>query len=178
MRFIFHGRHMEVTEALQEYAARKIRRAATVAPFEEAVVTFSVNRHKQHTHRVEVLLKLDGATMRAEEGTGDMYQALDAVADKLERRLRKLKEKLRRRVRRGGGTATAAVAVEEERFAEEEPFDIARVKRVQLKPMDVEEAILELNLLDHSFHVFVNGATQTTEVVYRRHDGTYGLITS
>ncbi|MCD1258594.1 ribosome-associated translation inhibitor RaiA [Paenibacillus athensensis] len=176
MRFIFHGRHMEVTEALQTYAERKIRRAATIAPCEEAVVTFSVNRHKQHTHRVEVLLRLDGAVLRAEEDTGDMYEALDAVADKLERRLRKLKEKLRRRGRRGAEAGPEPM--EAVRLDDEEAFAIARVKRVQLKPMDIEEAILELNLLDHSFHVFVNGATQATEVVYRRHDGTYGLITS
>jgi putative sigma-54 modulation protein len=175
MRFIFHGNQMEVTDALKQYAEHKIKRVETIAAVEEAVVTFTVNGHKHNTQKVEVMLHLEGGTLRAEERTGDMYASLDDVADKLERKLRKLKEKLRRRFRRGG---LPALALDTRPEQDMEPFDIARVKRVSLKPVDLEDAILEMNLLDHNFHVFINSDTRSTEVVYRRFDGTYGLITS
>ncbi|MCZ8514792.1 ribosome-associated translation inhibitor RaiA [Paenibacillus filicis] len=175
MNFIFHNKQMEVTDALKEYAEQKIRRVETIAPVEEAVVTFIVNGHKHDTHKVEVILHLEGGLIRAEERTGDMYASVDEVAEKLERKLRKLKEKLRRRVRRGGLPELALDRLPEE---ETEPYEIVRVKRVGLKPVDLEEAILEMNLLDHNFHVFINSVTRSTNVVYRRIDGTYGLITS
>lgn len=175
MNFIFHGKQMELTDALKEYAEHKIRRVETIAAIEEAVVTFIVSGHKHDTHKVEVILRLEGGLIRAEECTGDMYASVDEVADKLERKLRKLKEKLRRRFRRGGLPELASASLPEE---ETEPYEIARVKRVGLKPVDLEEAILEMNLLDHNFHVFVNSVTNSTDVVYKRVDGTYGLITS
>lgn len=166
---------MEVTDTMKQYAEQKIRRTESIAEIEEAVVTFIVSGHKQDTHKVEVMLRLEGGVVRAEERTDDMYASVDAVADKLERKLRKLKEKLRRRLRRGGLPELASTTQAEE---EENPFEIARVKQVSLKPVDVEEAILEMNLLDHNFHVFINSATRSTDVVYKRIDGTYGLITS
>jgi len=176
MRFIFHGKHMEVTEALKQYAEQKISRVETVEPVEEAVVTFTVRGHKDDDmHKVEVMLRLEGGTVRAEERTEDMYASIDAVADKLVRRLRKLKEKLRRRYRRGSVKELAANAEPEE---EQDPFAIARVKQLNLKPIDVEDAILEMNLMDHNFYVYVNRHTNATEVVYKRVDGTYGLITT
>jgi putative sigma-54 modulation protein len=175
MRFLFHGKQMEVTDALKQYAEQKIRRTETVAEIEEAVVTFIVSGHKHDTHKLEVMLRLGGGVIRAEERTDDMYASVDAVADKLERKLRKLKEKLRRRQRRGGLPELASASWLED---ETDPYEIARVKRVGLKPVDVEEAILEMNLLDHNFHVFINSVTRSTDVVYRRVDGPYGLITS
>lgn len=175
MRFLFHGKQMEVTDAMKQYAEQKIRRTELVAQVDEAVVTFIVGGHKPDTHKVEVLLRLEGGVVRAEERTDDMYASIDAVADKLERKLRKLKEKMRRRLRRGGMPEFASNTQVEEEL---NPFEIVRVKQVGLKPVDVEEAILEMNLLDHNFHVFINSATRSTDVVYKRIDGTYGLITS
>lgn len=175
MRFIFHGKHMDVTEALKQYAEQKISRVETVEPVEEAVVTFTVRGHKDDMHKVEVMLRLESGTIRAEERTEDMYASIDAVADKLARRLRKLKEKLRRRFRRG---SMKELAVNTELEEEQDPFAIARVKQLSLKPIDVEDAILEMNLLDHNFYVYINRHTNATEVVYKRVDGTYGLITT
>lgn len=175
MLFLFHAKQMELTDALKHYSEQKLGRLETMAPIEEAVVMFSINGHKRDTHKVEVTLRMDGAAFRAEVRTDDMYASLDEVADKLERKLRKLKEKIRRRLRRGGLDSLA-----EDTLPEEEPavFEIGRVKRINLQPIEVEEAILELNMLDHNFYVFINSSTQSTEVVYKRYDGTYGLITS
>ncbi|MFC0212211.1 ribosome hibernation-promoting factor, HPF/YfiA family [Paenibacillus chartarius] len=178
MQIIIHGKHIAVTEALKQYVEHKLRRLDTLAAASEAVVTIAVGGHK-HEHKVEVTLRLDGAVIRAEERTDDMYTSIDKVADKLERKLRKLKEKLRRRLRRGTGRAEEGMMAADAELGEEQaPFEIGRVKRLELKPVDVEDAILEMNLLDHQFHVFINRKTQATEVVYRRLDGTYGLITA
>ena len=175
MRFVFHGKQMEVTDALKRYAEQKLGRTETLAPVEEAVVTFSVSGHKDDTHKVEVMLHLEGARVRAEVRSGDMYASVDEVADKLERKLRTLKEKIRRLRRR------AAIPVPAAEMMSDDPspsFEITRVKQLELKPTDVEEAILEMNLMDHNFHVFLNSVTSSTEVVYKRIDGTYGLITT
>ena len=183
MKFLIRGRNVEVTEALREYAAKKIGRVERYfesPPTSEVHVTLSVNKNK---HTVEVTIPVSGVTLRAEEKSEDMYASIDLVSDKLERQIRKHKTRVNRKVRQEGTQravfkefyeqAAAARAIEEE-----EPFEVVRTKRFALKPMKMEEAILQMNLLGHSFYVFANADTSGINVVYKREDGRYGLIES
>jgi putative sigma-54 modulation protein len=107
--------------------------------------------------------------LRGEEATPDMYASVDLVVEKLEKQVEKFKGRLGKRLR----TAEARDAEAEE---QEDPFRVVRVKRFAIKPMQVEEAVMQMNLLGHSFFVFSNAETQEVNVVYRRKDGNYGLI--
>ncbi|MBB3113337.1 putative sigma-54 modulation protein [Paenibacillus phyllosphaerae] len=175
-----HGKHLTVTPALQEYADRKIGPAQTW--FDEPVsihVSLSVQGHKQE-NAVEVTIPYHSMVFRAEVRHVDMYAAIDEVADKIERILRKYKERARRKLRAQSRALAhhlqqgraVPVAVEEA----DDDFPIMKVKRIDMKPVDIQEAILQMNMTDHSFHLFHNRETNRMEVVYRRKDGTYGHL--
>jgi putative sigma-54 modulation protein len=170
------GRNLEVTEALRRYTEKKLSRLGKYFTLPlRAQVAMRVERGR---HIVEVTIPLDGITLRAEESSGDMYASLDLVVDKLERQVRKFKTRINRKARRTGVEERRPLVMEEgeEDEAEGEEDGVVRVKRFALKPMDVEEAILQLNLLGHDFFVFRNGTTGAVNVVYRRREGGYGLI--
>ncbi|HUC92023.1 MAG TPA: ribosome-associated translation inhibitor RaiA [Paenibacillus sp.] len=180
MKYNIRGQHILVTDALREHVEKKLSRLERYfeAPFTSEVnVTLSVTKNRQG---VEVTIPLRGVMLRAEEKHDDMYAAVDLVVDKLERQIRKHKTKVNRKFRMDGGLKTlfredsAAVSV----LDEEEELDVGvvRTKRHTLKPMDVEEAILQMNMVGHSFYVFANAETKEVNVVYRRDDGKYGLI--
>ena len=116
--------------------------------------------------------------LRAEERHNDMYAAIDLVTDKLERQIRKHKTKVNRKLRDREKEAKLAAPVPSGAAAAEddEEFEIVRTKHFSLKPMDSEEAILQMNLLGHNFFIFTNAETNRTNIVYRRKDGKYGLI--
>lgn len=182
MKFNIRGQNLPVTEALRDYADKKLSRLDKYfeAPLaSDAQVTLSVIKNKQV---VEVTIPLPGIMLRAEERHDDMYAAMDLVIDKLERQIRKHKTKVNRKVRQDRGmkalfSEDAAVNVSvAEAEADEEEFELVRTKRHALKPMDVQEAILQMNLLGHNFFVFANADTKEANVVYRREDGRYGLI--
>lgn len=132
--------------------------------------------------KVEVTIPMTDLALRAEVHNEDMYNAVDLAASKLERQIRKHKTKVNRKFREqgakkhlfAGGNGTADVAVQDDEEIDE--TEIVRQKRFNLKPMDSEEAILQMNMLGHSFFVFTNAETNLTNVVYRRNDGKYGLI--
>lgn len=132
-------------------------------------------------HTVEVTIPLPGLVLRAEDESDDMYASIDAVVDKLERQIRKHKTKLNRKFRQEGSLKTlfvedpaGGVAVAED--AELDELEVVRTKRFLLKPMDVEEAILQMNMVGHNFFVFSNIDNEEVNVVYKRNDGKYGLI--
>ena len=133
----------------------------------EAQVTYSV-RHGEET--VEITIISNGTIFRAEEGADTFRTALDSAMDALDRQIRKNKTKLEKRMRSG-----AYAAIAEEEAAEDTPF-VIRTKTYPFKPMSVEEAILQMNLIGHQFFVFVDQHTEKTCVVYLRKDGDYGLI--
>jgi len=185
MKFHIRGKNVEVTDALREYAEKKLGRLERyfeVPPTSEGAITLSVNKNK---HTVEVTIPFSAVTLRAEEKSEDMYASIDLVIDKLERQIRKHKTRVNRRVRQEGTQravfkesfeqASTVRVLEEE---EEGPYEVVRTKRFQLKPMDMEEAILQMNLLGHNFYVFANSETSGVNVVYKREDGRYGLIES
>lgn len=182
MNFNIRGENIEVTRALREYAEKKIGKLARYfdTPLATDVhVTLSVVRGEQI---VEVTIPLKGVLLRAEERSGDMYASIDLVVDKLERQIRKHKTKINRKFRQDGSLRSLLKEnVEEEGSAangsaEEEEFEVVRTKRFEMKPMNVEEAILQMNLIGHNFFVFSNMETDEINVVYRRNDGKYGLI--
>lgn len=140
----------------------------------EATVTFSVERGRC---RAEVTLNNNGFYYRASELTNDMRASIDSACAAIERQIRKNKTRLEKRLR-DGALEDIAVEFTPEVPDEVEPdsFEIVRTKRVSLKPMTAEEAILQMNMLDHEFFAFINQEDDSFSVVYRRKNGGYGLI--
>ncbi|MCM3004555.1 ribosome hibernation-promoting factor, HPF/YfiA family [Priestia koreensis] len=181
MLYNIRGENIEVTPAIKDYVEKKIsklERYFNDTPKSEVYVNLKVYNNDQ---KIEVTIPMSDLVLRAEETNTDLYAAIDLVVDKLERQIRKHKTKLNRRVREKGGAKhvfanlegeATAVAVQED----EDDLELVRNKRFDLKPMDSEEAILQMNMLGHSFFVFTNAETNSTNVVYRRKDGRYGLI--
>jgi len=167
---------MEVTPALQDYLEKRLGKLEKYFESDiEANITMSIARE---SHIVEVTISIDGLLLRGEEVSPDMYASVDSVVDKLERQIHKHKTKINRKLRQQGvkelSEQLAPAPVEEEE--EETEPGIVRTKRFVMKPMQVEEAILQMDLLGHSFFVFNNAETEELNVIYKRKDGNYGLI--
>jgi len=182
MKYNIRGQRMEVTDALRDYVGKKLGRLERyfeASPESDVQVTLSVTKGQ---HAIEVTIPLPGVMLRAEEKRDDMYASVDFVVDKLERQIRKHKTKLNRKFRQAttgrlfkeeaGGTNVATALMHDE----EDNLELVRTKRFAMKPMDVEEAILQMNMVGHNFYVFANSDTKEVNVVYRRSDGRYGLI--
>jgi len=183
MKYNIRGENLEVTGAIRDYVEKKIsklERYFETPPTSEVHVNLSVYNDEQ---RIEVTIPMTDLLLRAEENHNDLYAAIDLVVDKLERQIRKYKTKVNRKSRQKGAPkhifaelekeATQAVLEADE---DEDEIDIVRTKRFDLKPMDSEEAVLQMDMLGHAFYVFTNAITNDTNVVYRRKDGKYGLI--
>ena len=170
MNIIVTGRHLEVTPALKDYSEKKIKRFDRyLSNIAEAVVTLSVEKYR---HKVEVLLKVNGVLIQAEGITGDVYSSIDEVAEKLERQIKKYKEKL---VSHRKSEGKPGIEEAEETI----PADVGRIiknKRFELKPMSPDEAAMQMELLDKDFFVFTNDNSGDINVIYRRRDGNFGLI--
>ncbi len=180
MRFSFTGRNVSVTDALKERAESKIGRMERLLPNDAEVnVTFSVSKLN---NKVEVTIPLRKRILRAEVVSTDMYASIDEVVDILEKQINKYKGRLRDRSRKDGSFKEEySYMVGSTPTAEAEgngtnTIIIEKNKRFALKPMDAEEAVMEMELLGHSFYAFRNGKTDEVNVVYKRNDGTYGLI--
>jgi putative sigma-54 modulation protein len=167
MNVIINGRHLEITPALRSYAEEKIGRFDKyLSNITEAVVTLSVEKY---THRAEVLLKVNGVQIQAEGNTGEVYSAIDEVVEKLEKQVVKHKEK-QHDYRKGEKKTGEVGAGSAERGV------IIKHMHVDKKPMNPEEAVSEMELLQKSFFVFTNDRSGDMNVVYRLNDGNYGLI--
>ncbi len=167
MNIIVNGRHLEITEALRNYAVEKIGKFEKyLSNINEAIVTLSVEKYR---HKAEVLLKVNGVMIQAEGTTGEVYSAIDGVVEKLEKQVLRYKEKLQSH-RKGEKRTIAATHKEEEKGR------IIKHKKFDMKPMSPDEAVHHMELLDKDFFVFVNDASGAINVVYRRKDGNYGLI--
>lgn len=167
MQVAVRGRNIEVTSALRDYVEKKLSK---VEKFVDHPVSAQVNLYVERgRHIIEVTADLNGLVLRGEEATGDMYASVDLVADKLEKQVQKYRARLRRR-------SPVATAAPEEDAAAELDGKVVKTKRFPVKPVPVEEAILQMDLLSHDFFVFVNSETHKVNVLYRRHDGDYGLL--
>ncbi len=175
MQLIIKGKNVEVTDWLRQYVEKKIGKLDRYLPtITEARVELSVEKAKSAQDRqvVQVTVRSNGAILRAEERSDDMFASIDSVLDKMYRQIARYKGK---RYGRGRAPQGERVPLEEER-EEEEPPRIVRVKRFALTPMDQDEAIEQMELLGHDFFVFFNVEDNAVNVVYRRRDGHYGLL--
>ena|SRR5688572_20116233 len=162
----------------REYAAKKL--GGLDRYFHQAHKVEMVHREDRSGHRVEITVFADGFTIRGEDTESTVQAAIDVVHDKLERRLRKLKTRLVDSHRRRGSTPPPALELVETEDQGEMIsngyLDVRETKRFPLKPMAVEEAALQMEMVDHPFFVFKNEVSGQVEVLYRRNDGRYGLI--
>jgi putative sigma-54 modulation protein len=178
MKITISGKNMDISQALRNQVNKKVGKLERYfKPGTEAQVTLSVEKNRRI---VEVTIPFNGILIRAEESTENMYASIDLVLDKLERQIHKYRTKLERNFR------TGAFANEKLEFSiapqpaldisDDDELKIVRTKRFPVKPMSIEEALMQMDLLGHSFFVFSNSETDEVNVVYKRHDGKYGLI--
>jgi len=166
------GRHIEATEALKQYAQEKFSRLEKYLPkTSQTVVTLSVVK-KVH-HIAEAVIKSNGVLIQASEETEEMYSAIDLLVEKIERRVRRYKEKL---VDHKHQTNKAAALAPSASSQEERIPQIIKIKRFDLKPMLPEEAVMQMELLDKDFFIFSNVGSGHINVIYKRKDGNVGLI--
>ena len=176
MKFNIRGENIEVTQAIREYVEKKIsklERYFDTPPTSNVHVNLSVYNDEQE---IEVTIPMTGLLLRAEEQHTDLYAAIDLVVDKLERQIRKHKTKINRKFRHKDSMHNIFIDAANENEEEDNEIEIVRTKRFNLKPMDSEEAILQMDMLGHEFFVYTDAETNATNVVYRRRDGKYGLI--
>ncbi|UJL45334.1 ribosome-associated translation inhibitor RaiA [Virgibacillus sp. NKC19-16] len=181
MKFNIRGENLEVTAAIREYTEKKIsklERYFDTPPASDVHVNLSVYNDEQ---RIEVTIPMTDLLLRGEVQHVDLYAAIDLVVDKLERQIRKYKTKVNRKFRQEGSPKHVFAELEREANSiateeDDDEIEIVRQKRFNLKPMDSEEAVLQMDMLGHAFYVFTNADTNDTNVVYRRKDGKYGLI--
>ena len=176
MKFTFTEKRMDSSEELRAYSMRKIGKLDRFFKNEaDAYVTFSVERGR---FLAEITIRSNGLFYRASELTNDMYASVDSGVAAIERQIRRNKTRLEKKLREGALEAEqipAYVSAAEEE--EKDEFKIVRSKRFSIKPMSPEEAILQMNLLDHEFFVFRNmEENDAFSIVYKRKQGGYGLI--
>ncbi|GAD15545.1 ribosome hibernation-promoting factor, HPF/YfiA family [Lentilactobacillus otakiensis] len=178
--FNIRGENIEVTQAIRDYVEKRISKLEKY--FEKdmkntAHVNLKVYPDKQA--KVEVTIPLPYLTLRAEEMSNDLYASVDLVTDKLERQIRKYKTKVNRKSREKGFKNLEFAPVEDTSSSDsddESKFQVVRTKQLALKPMDNEEAILQMDMLGHDFFIYEDAETSGINIVYRRNDGRYGLI--
>ena len=170
MRFIITGRNIVVTDALRTAVEEKLGKLEHYfTPETKVIVTLSVEKERQ---KIEVTIPVKGSIIRSEQVSNDMYVSIDLVEEIIERQLKKYKTKIVDSKQSGGFTPEYI----SEDTEDENELQIVKTKRFGIKPMDPEEACLQMELLGHSFYVFCNAETDEVNVVYKRKDGKFGLI--
>lgn len=177
MKFVFTDKKVNLPNKVHAYAEKKVGKLDRYFKADtEAAVVFSVEKGRNN---VELTIRSGGTIIRVAESTSDMFATIDAAVSSVERQLRKNKSRLEKRLRQDA--FSRSVDVEEiSSFApetDEEEFKIVRTKRFPIKPMTVDEAVLQMNLVDHTFFAFKDvDQDGRFAVVYKRNDGGYGLI--
>ena len=169
MKYNIRGEKLEVTEAIKDYVINKLSKMEKYFSNPKDVnvkVLFSVRGREQ---KVEVTINAISFDLRAEVSHADMYAAIDLVVDKLETQMRKLKSKLVSKDRTN-------IVYEDDESILEEDLEVVKRKKVYLKPMDEEEAIVQMELLGHTFYIYRDINTECVNVLYKRYDGSYGII--
>lgn len=178
MTIAVRGKNIDVTPALKDYVAKRVGKITKYfdgASLGEITAILTVSKGR---HIVEVTVPINGILLRGEEATPDMYASIDLVIEKLEKQIEKYKTKLSRKLK-GGSFKTEfipAASLSSVAAANDDEFNIVKTKRFAVKPMAVDEAVMQMNLINHDFYVFANADTEEVNVVYRRKDGRYGLI--
>ena len=175
MEIIIHGDKLKVTDAMKEYIEEKLEKLNKYLENSENVRASVIVKVKNHEQRVEITIPLKAFILRSEESKDDFYAAVDKTIDKLERQIRKNKTRIMsKQVKTNKDFSMSA-------FADEEDLDYKKIlkrKKVEVKPMNEEEAILQMELLGHQFYMYKDSETNQVAVVYKRTDGNYGVIES
>lgn len=172
MKISIIGKNIEVSDYLHDLITKKVGKLDKYFTEDtEAHVTLAVERNR---HIVEVTIPCGGGIIRGEETSGDMYASVDNVIAKLEKQIVRHRTKLEKNLRAGAFKTPEPEYGESE--DDEEPPKVVKIKHFDIKPMTVDEAMLQLELLGHSFYMFTNGDTGVINVLYKRKDGNYGLI--
>lgn len=171
MNLVISGKNIDITEGLRSAVEEKIGKLERYfSEGTEVHVTMSTEKNRQ---KIEVTIPMKGSIIRAEETSTDMYVSIDLVEEVIERQLRKYKNKL---IDKEQNAAQLSKAFIDESPYDEEEIEIIRSKKFAMKPMDPEEACVQMELLGHNFFVFRNADTEEVNVVYKRKGNTYGLI--
>ena len=171
MNISIRGKQMEVTDALKEYVLKRVGKLEKYSDeFMDVKVTLLVEEGR---HRVEVTAPIHGIILRGEEESADMYASIDLVIEKLERQIDKYRTRINKRMR---SKVLKDHETEHPTLPDDDKEEIVRNKKFGVKPMSVEEAIMQMNLVGHNFYAFTNMDSQQINVVYRRKNGDYGLL--
>lgn len=170
MKYTISGKNINITDGLKSAAIDKISKLERYFDADtEAIITLSVEKDRQ---KIEVTIPVKGNIIRAEQVSNDMYTSIDLVEETIERQLKKYKNKIIDSKQSAGFTPEYI----QEDYDDADEIKIVKSKRFGIKPMDPEEACLQMELLGHSFYVFCNSQTDEVNVVYKRKNGTFGLI--
>ena len=168
MKFVYSGKDV-YSDSLKDRAEKKLSKLERYFSQEpEVIVRFKQQRGGRNI--AEITMSVNGLILRAEEDSNDMYLSIDRAVDKLESQIRRYRTKMGKHLREARAEAPV------EPVYEEASFDVVRTKRFSVKPMDVDDAITQMELLGHSFFLFMNAENNTMNVRYRRNDGSYGLL--
>ena len=171
MRYKITGRNIEVTPALKAAVEDEIGKLERYFNQDtEAVITLSVEKDRQ---KIEVTIPVKGTIIRAEQHSNDMYVSIDLVEEIIERQLKKYKNKIIDK--KQAAVAFSDLFINED-YEADDGIEIVKVKKFAMKPMDPEEACVQMELLGHAYYVFLNSETEQVNVVYKRKGNTYGLI--
>lgn len=173
MEYVIRGKKVKVTNDLKSYTEEKLSKLDKYFNGDENFTCNVMIRLNDPIYKVEVTIPVKKVILRAEESHKDPFAAIDLIIDKLERQIRKNKTRMNKRVIKDKFLSFADFKVEK---AEGDKSKIVKRKYVELKPMSEDEAILQMNLIDHDFFVFRDSKTGDIEVLYRREDENYGLI--
>lgn len=185
MKLVIQGKNIEITDSIHEYVHQKIEKA--VNHFQNLTTEVDVHLSVARNPRInpkqtaEVTIYASGAVVRAEESSENLYASIDMVADKIARQLRKYKEKRQDKNQASVKTAEAVVAepIVEDLISDrtpELPAQVVRTKYFAMPPMTVQEALEQLELVDHDFYMFCNADSGEINVIYERNHGGYGVI--
>lgn len=177
MEIIIRGDKMKITEAMNNYINEKLGRLDKYLENSDTVRANVIVKVRNHEQKVEITIPLKSYILRSEETKEDFYAAVDKTIDKLERQVRKNKTRLMsKKVKPSYDFNFSKIEAVDEK--EKEDHKVVKRKTVEVKPMNEEEAILQMELLGHQFYMFKDSDTDKDAVVYKRNDGNYGLIES
>ncbi|OLP19230.1 ribosomal subunit interface protein [Leptolyngbya sp. 'hensonii'] len=185
MKLVIQGKNIEITDAIHEYVHQKVEKA--ISHFQSLAMEVDVNLSVARNPRInpkqtaEVTIYANGAVIRAEESSENLYASIDLVADKISRQLRKYKERRQDKAyaKPKLGTVVEDLAVEADLIGDrtpELPATVVRTKYFAMPPMTIEEALEQLEMVDHDFYMFRNAETGEINVIYERNHGGYGVI--
>lgn len=172
MKYIIRCSKGENTEAIKEYIEQKLGKLDKYFSETDEIEANVLTKQDGHKKRIEVTIPTPHFTLRNEVSDEDLYAAIDKVSDKLERQIRKNKEKINKKINK--------IYIQDFQYDLEDEYDeerdIVKHKNVELKPIDEEEALIQMNMLGHSFFVYKDADTNSINVIYKRNDGNYGVI--